>query len=175
MQRFSSNFPRWLAASLILCVVWCLVLALDLIPGLRGDFGWRWPYATPDWLRLLPAIVCVVVYVVIAQRLKDAKAIQAWAFAGAVIIPCACLTWFGVLMPVWVALTILPLYRLGGKWAALWWPLIPSLALFAPVWNTFYPLLAVLAYFALDHALRHWQAPSSRQRAVAVLLVLMAG
>src|SRR5258708_18314990 len=95
MQRFSSNFPHWLAASLALCVLWCLVLALDLIPGLRGDFGWRWPYATPDWLRLLPTVVCLLVYVVIAYRLKDATAIQVWAFSGAVILPIACLALLG--------------------------------------------------------------------------------
>jgi len=84
-------------------------------------------------------------------------------------------SWFGVLMPIWAGLTVFPLYRLGGKWATLWWPLVPSLALFTPVWNTFYPLLTVLAYFALDWALRNWQAPIQRQRVIAILLVLVAG
>jgi hypothetical protein len=27
---------------------WGLILALDLAPILRGDYGWRWPYEAPQ-------------------------------------------------------------------------------------------------------------------------------
>ena len=59
---------------------------------------------------------------------------------------------FGMLMPLWSALAVFPLYacakRLTGhyaKWVILWWALIPSLLIFTPNWNSLYPLLAVLA------------------------------
>ena len=65
--------------------------------------------------------------------------------------------WFGVLMPLWAALTVLPLYavarRLTGsdsaRWAVLWWALVPGVTGFAASWNTLYPLLAVLAFWLL--------------------------
>ncbi len=56
----------------------------------------------------------------------------------------------GMLMPLWAALAVLPVYALGrllfetraaALRAALWWPLVPSVLLFAPTWNTLYPLL----------------------------------
>lgn len=65
--------------------------------------------------------------------------------------------WFGMLMPLWAALAALPLYgvarRLVGpgpaRAAALWWPLVPALALFAPTWNTAYPLFSLGAFWLL--------------------------
>lgn len=276
------NIPRWLAIGMALCIAWCVILAVDLIPQLRGDFGWRWPYAVPDWPRLLPAMISVAIYIVVANRLQRAWAIRCWSFAGAAIIPVACLSllgdpfyllvtrtlsglangthlagtqitdlgqtlrnwpqimetylqpgahfmlsghialsppalpvfyyllnniaaavpaisnplgmalrplqcqnfgimdysnaqlstaWFGALMPVWAGLTVFPLYRAGGKLAAIWWPLIPSLAMFTPMWNTFYPLLAILGYLAFNKALREWETRRTR----AIVLVLIAG
>ncbi|NDJ86488.1 MAG: hypothetical protein GYB66_11420 [Chloroflexi bacterium] len=41
----------------LLSIVWTILLALDLVPVLRGDYGWRWPYAKPDAPeRLLPLV-----------------------------------------------------------------------------------------------------------------------
>lgn len=65
--------------------------------------------------------------------------------------------WFGMLMPVWAALAVFPLYatarRLvgteGARLAAGWWPLVPALVLFMPTWNTFYPVLALIAFWML--------------------------
>lgn len=63
--------------------------------------------------------------------------------------------WFGILMPLWAALTVLPLYavarRLGVavRQVIAWFPLIPALIMFAPSWNTVYPLMAVLAFWWL--------------------------
>src|SRR5579859_2358319 len=262
-----SNSPRWLLLTMGLCLLWALLLALNWIPELRGAIEWQWPYAAPDVLRLLPLLFCVLVYVLVAPRLTNSRAIQLFAFAGAILIPVACLyvlgdplyllvtrtlsgqangthsaaaeitdlaatlrnwpqimptylqagvhpfesrhialsppglpafyyllnqamaalpalsdklgmalrplqcqnfaimaysnaqlasAWFGVLMPVWGGLAVFPLYRLGGKWAALWWPLVPALTMFTPDWNVLYPLLALVSYFLLDRALRAW-------------------
>ena len=61
-------------------------------------------------------------------------------------------TIFGMAMPVWAALTPIPLYALARRVlvvdvrpAVLWYPLIPGLAGFAGTWNTWYPFLALLA------------------------------
>jgi hypothetical protein len=256
---------RTLLVILAACLLFCLIFALDLIPGLRGDFGWRWPYEIPNWPRLLPAVVVVFVYIAAANRIKHPAVVMLWGFMGAVAIPIACLyllddpfyllvtrtlsglatgthmagteirnatqtardwpqimptflqegkhsmmsvhvalsppglplfyhalnrlleavpaladplgmalrsqqchnyaimaysnaqlasAWVGVLMPVWAALTVLPLYFAGGRLAALWWPLVPSLALFTASWNIVYPLLAICAYLLLSHGLR---------------------
>lgn len=60
---------------------------------------------------------------------------------------------FGMLMPLWSALAVFPLYacakRLTGhyaKWVIIWWALVPSLLIFTPNWNSLYPLLALLAF-----------------------------
>ena len=256
------------------CIVFCIVLALDLIPILRGDFGWRWPYDVPDVVRLIPLLVIVAVYVVVGLRIRRGAVL--WSFVGAVIVPLGALfllgdplfllatrtfsglatgahmagvsladmgqalrdwpalmptfmepdqhimasvhialsppglpllfhearrlletipplanaagmalrplqchnfaimaydnaqlgsAWIGVLMPVWAAFAVLPLYRLGGRLAALWWPLVPSLALFTPNWNTAYPVLALVAFWLLDRALR--QDASGRATALS--------
>ncbi|MCS6872920.1 MAG: hypothetical protein NZ571_15850 [Anaerolineae bacterium] len=57
-----------------------------------------------------------------------------------------------MLMPLWTGLAIAPLYRLGVRlfgcqtalWAVALYPLVPSLAIFAPRFNTFYALLCVV-------------------------------
>jgi hypothetical protein len=260
------KLPRWLIAALALCLLFCVVLAADLMPGLRGDYGWRWPYETPDWLRLLPLLFTLTLYLVGYSRIRRTPVLLIWCFLGALAIPLACLftlgdplyllvtrtlsglatgphmagaeiadtmqamrdwprlmptyiqagqhimesmhvalappglplfyhsldrlldalpviadplgmalrqyqcqnfaimaysnaqlasAWFGVLMPVWAGLAVFPLYRLGGARAILWWPLVPSLAMFTPTWNTAYPLLAVLAFWLLDRGLQH--------------------
>lgn len=70
----------------------------------------------------------------------------------------------GMLMPLWAALAALPIFGIASQFgadkrAALrvagWWVLVPSLLLFAPTWNTLYPLLALLAFSALLRGLQH--------------------
>ena len=81
---------------------------------------------------------------------------------------------FGLLMPLWAALAVIPIYfsaRLllnlhnkgGGSRSktavrtalqvAAWWPLVPTVLLFAPTWNTLYPFLCVSAFALLLGAL----------------------
>lgn len=255
---------RALIGAMLLCMLFCVVLAADWIPGLRGDFGWRWPYGVPDWLRLLPAVITVAVYVIGLRRIQETRRWLLWCMLGAAAIPVACLlllgdplyllatrvlsgqatgqhmagamisdlaktarewpvnmpryyypgyapmtsvhialsppglpllyglanqvfaqvppvadvlgmplryfqcqnfqitaysnaqltsAWIGILMPVWAALAVPMIYKLGGKLAASWWPLIPALVLFTPTWNTFYPLLSLGAFLLLRGAL----------------------
>ena len=67
---------------------------------------------------------------------------------------------FGMLMPLWAALAVFPLYsaaRMLGIAAldvVVWWPLMPTVLLFAPTWNTLYPFLAILAFAFLLTGLR---------------------
>lgn len=250
---------------MLACLLFCAALALNLFPSLRGDYGWRWPYAVPDLPRLLPAIAAVSLYVWGVMRIRPPRRLVLWCFLGAVTIPVACLfllgdplyllatrtlsgqatgphlagaaitdlgvtlrdwpqimktyldpaqhimisghvalsppglpllyyaldrafeavpaladplgmalrpfqcqnfgimsysnaqlasAWFGILMPAWAGLTVFPLYRLGGRLAAAWWPLVPSVALFASTWNTLYPLIGLLAFGLLASAIQ---------------------
>lgn len=80
--------------------------------------------------------------------------------------------WLGILSPLWVGLTALPLYWLGrsaadeqtARRAVLWWPLVPAAAMFTPLPSTVYPLLAVSALAMLSHGLEYrqmmWMAAS---------------
>jgi hypothetical protein len=60
--------------------------------------------------------------------------------------------WLGILVPLWGSLTVLALYRLGryafgvepARWAVLWWPLVPSLLIFAPLPYTFFALPSMI-------------------------------
>ncbi len=75
--------------------------------------------------------------------------------------------WVGMLMPLWAALTAIPIYgvarqlNLPAREAALWWPLVPMTAAFAGSWNTLYPLLAMMAFYlyGVGLARRPQQAP----------------
>lgn len=65
-------------------------------------------------------------------------------------------TLFGMAMPLWAALTPLPLYGVARRTASkharhvvLAYPLIPALSAFAGSWNTIYPLIALLALLTL--------------------------
>lgn len=61
----------------------------------------------------------------------------------------------GMLMPLWAALAVIPVFfaafyltddRQVSLRIAQWMPLVPSLLLFAPTWNTLYPFLATTAF-----------------------------
>ncbi|MBC8100221.1 MAG: hypothetical protein H7Y11_12315, partial [Armatimonadetes bacterium] len=64
----------------------------------------------------------------------------------------------GLLMPMLAALAVFPLYAAAllltdspaaARQAGLWWALVPSVALFAPTWNTVYPALCILSFSLL--------------------------
>jgi hypothetical protein len=67
------------------------------------------------------------------------------------------------LMPLLAMLAVIPLYailcdltgdRRQAAAIAAWWPLVPSVTLFAPTWNTLYPTLALLVFWLLLRALK---------------------
>jgi hypothetical protein len=65
--------------------------------------------------------------------------------------------WLQILMPLWAALAVAPLYKLGSflfdrrvaLWAVALWPLVPTLAMFTPRFNAFYPLIALVMLVVL--------------------------
>lgn len=76
---------------------------------------------------------------------------------------------FGVMMPVWAALTPWALYAVlrqvspvNARAVTLFYPLIPALSGFAGSWSTLYPLFVLLAFWALFRAVQrariawHW-------------------
>lgn len=256
---------------LIFTAAFLLLLALNIIPEMRGGWGWRWPYGLPDSvLRLLPLAVALIVYlggVLWTRRAERLRVV--WAILGAVVLSIAAMavrgdplylaftrtvspvysgastvavhhmddvdtalknwpsimadlaessnihmalsppgkalvhrwladgfeavdplarpisdalrpmqcsalpvmaytrgemaaTLFGLLMPLWSALTILPLYAVGVQMAdrdsaarmVQWWPLVPSTLFFAISWNSVYPLLVTSAFALLVTALK---------------------
>nr|MCU0482347.1 hypothetical protein [Anaerolineae bacterium] len=69
----------------------------------------------------------------------------------------------GMLMPLWMALGAIPFYGvakmlLNDKKLALrllqWYPLIPTMLLFLPTWNSIYPPLCLLAFWGLLYAVK---------------------
>ncbi len=69
-------------------------------------------------------------------------------------------TLFGMLMPLWVGLTTIPLYfaakrfiGAGAREAVIWWPLLPGLIGFAGSWSTLYPLFGIAAFALLIEGL----------------------
>lgn len=69
----------------------------------------------------------------------------------------------GMLMPLWMALGAIPFYGVAklltsDQKLALrllqWYPLIPTMLLFLPTWNSIYPPLCLLAFWGLLYALK---------------------
>ncbi|MBZ0282098.1 MAG: hypothetical protein K8L97_15265 [Anaerolineae bacterium] len=84
--------------------------------------------------------------------------------------------WFGMLMPLWAACTVFPLYRIAhrllgkdGTPVVLWWPLVPALVMFVPTWNTFYPFICLVAFALFLGALDN--RPQTLRLLVAGLLI----
>ena len=253
----------------LLSLIWAVVLAFDLLPILRGGFGWEWNYKPVlERFRILPIVAATAVYVAAGlwlKKLRSAVPLVLWALAGSVGLSLAAVhvrgdelyrlysitvsgraggwhmaaariqeltrtlrdwpqfmlastafsthmgisppgmvlayyaassgldrvpplaaslaqpvrgllcqylsgyssgdyasAWIGILMPVWGALTVFPLYGLGrdafgetvARWSVLWWALVPSFLMFTPLPNVLYPLPAVIVIAMLWRALR---------------------
>ncbi|MEP7287616.1 MAG: hypothetical protein ABI947_17825 [Chloroflexota bacterium] len=90
--------------------------------------------------------------------------------------------WFQMFMPLWSALAVAPLYKLGvsifnrrvALWAVVLWPIIPGLAMFNPRFNTFYVLLTlvllVILWRGLDRDRGWWIALAGFIVSVATFL-----
>lgn len=272
---------------LLLCVLLVAAFLFDWWPGLRGGYGWRWPYVQPELNRLprlLPAVLTLVIYglglrlgwkrpswffllwcflaafalpvallfwwghplellftrtlsgmttggFAVATHIQSpAETLRQWpalmpgweavsshmavsppvwpllyhalmgwleatpglsGVAGMVVRPYLChdvpvmelsngqlaAAWLGMAAPLWAALAIFPLYGLArqaagapaARWAAAWWPLIPSLAMFLGSLNSPYPLLAATLSWLL------WSGLVAKRPFLSPILLLLAG
>jgi hypothetical protein len=83
--------------------------------------------------------------------------------------------WLGVLSPIWVALTVVPVYFLArrladdraARIAAAWLPLLPALALFGGALSTAYPPLTTAAVLLFWSAIRQ---PHRRRQFLSLVL-----
>lgn len=253
--------------------LWAVLLAWDIVPQLRGDYGWRWPYeVVNEPARLLPLALTLAIYLVGVWRLWSHRArwLLLWSFGATLALTLAVLfvrsdpffelysvtlsgetggwhyaaaritdlpaalrdwpsvmkrstafsshmgisppgmvvgyyaaaqllenipglgqllgeplraaqchnyrvldyssaqfasAWLGILIPVWGALTVVPLYALGrrlfdrqtAQWSVVWWPLLPGLLMFAPLPNMFYPFPTVISVLCLIVGLQRGQ------------------
>ncbi|MBZ0318777.1 MAG: hypothetical protein K8L91_20345 [Anaerolineae bacterium] len=91
----------------------------------------------------------------------------------------------GMLMPLWAGLTVIPIFLTARRLienasaanrVSQWWPIIPSVLLFSPTWNTLYPLLVITALYFLVLAMqknqRGYSLAAGVVMAVATLLNL---
>ncbi len=86
--------PRSLWLLLGGCLLLALVLFFDLIPFLRGGFGWQWGYEAAPLLRVLPAALAILVYclgLVWLLRWERAWPLLAWSLGGVVLLTLAAL------------------------------------------------------------------------------------
>ncbi len=92
--------------------------------------------------------------------------------------------WAGILMPLWGSLAVLPLYAIANhfprtkRWAlgiVLWFPLIPSVLMFAPDWNTFYPFVSLsifgLLILGIERRRWYWLVLSGLIMGIALFMV----
>ena len=86
---------------------------------------------------------------------------------------------FGMLMPLWAAFAVIPVFfaafyltddRQVSLRLAQWMPLVPSLLLFAPTWNTLYPLLVVTSFVFFLHSLTRRKIVSAFFAGIAMSL-----
>jgi hypothetical protein len=254
-----------------------LLLLFDVVPFLRGGFGWQWPYQPAPVLRALPLLLLSIGYIVAVGwllRLRRAAPLLLWSALAVILLPLAVIllraddplyslfirtvsavttgthyaaadidwaggawrdwstlihemdgriahvpvsppglpmfygllnhllsfapasltdamqrallpyqchdytylayspaqwasAWFGILMPLWAALTVIPLHRIGrrlvgetgGRLAAAWFPLVPALLVFVPTWYMLFPLLSLLCFAVFEGALRRASRP----------------
>jgi hypothetical protein len=84
MRRLS-----WMVA--FLSLLWAALLALDWVPSLRGDYGWRWPYAFPPQYpgRLIGLALVLAIYCIVAWWLYQKQRshwMLLWAVAGSIAL-----------------------------------------------------------------------------------------
>ncbi len=100
-QSLKSQKKYWPFAIIIgFSIILILFFFFDWWPALRGGYGWRWPYERPEsshLVRILPAVLAIVLYLIGVRRLGNASAIAyvIWCIIGAIFIPVALLFWWG--------------------------------------------------------------------------------
>ncbi len=88
----------------------------------------------------------------------------------------------GMLMPLWAGLAVIPIFLTArgliedasaASRVSQWWPIIPSVLLFSPTWNTFYPLLVITALYFWVLALQKNQRGYSLAAGVVMSVATM--
>lgn len=77
-----------LATILAGCLMLAFLLVTDLVPFLRGGFGWQWPYQPASMSTILLLILVLTVYVAIGWLLRrcSARWLLCWSMIGVVAI-----------------------------------------------------------------------------------------
>ena len=154
----------------------------------------QWPALMPGWEAVSSHMAVSppawpLLYYYLMHWLEGVPALS-WA-AGMAVRPFLChdvpvmelsnaqlaASWLGIAAPLWVALTVFPLYGLtrqvagagAARWAAAWWPIIPSLAMFLGSLNSPYPLLATGLMWLL------WAGLVEPRPARAAIWLILAG
>lgn len=87
------RFPQYIFIGSLLSILWGFIVALDIVPQLRGDYGWRWPYEVPQHPeRLLILGLSLTIYIIIGYLLiarRRAMWILLWGMLGCVTITLA--------------------------------------------------------------------------------------
>lgn len=83
--------PNAFIALILVTIFVVLALLFDVIPFLRGGFGWRWPYTAPTMItlrRLLPGVAALSIYLAGVRLLrKKATAVYlTWVFVSTIAI-----------------------------------------------------------------------------------------
>ncbi len=78
----------------IITLLFCTALTTNLIPALRGGFGWVWPYELPRPLWVVPCMVGVIIYCIGTYTLlkTGSQRLILWAFVWSVLLPLLLLT-----------------------------------------------------------------------------------
>ncbi len=100
-------------------------------------------YLLGRWLDTFPRLANALAEPLRWQLCQDIGAYTSGQYA---------IAWLGIAAPIGAGLTALPLYFFGrrtysegaARWSVLWWPLVPSLLMFAPLPNTLYALAALI-------------------------------
>ena len=94
------RLTHWLLFLLALSLGIVIALLFDIVPFLRGGFGWRWPYTSPSRetvQRLLPGVLTLAVYLAGLTLLRNRRTavFLTWVMLGAIAMPFAFLTLYG--------------------------------------------------------------------------------
>ncbi len=108
---------RSVTVIVVLSLVWAVLLALNIIPQLRGDFGWRWPYAVPPAVsRVWPFVISLGMYLLGTKglfRRSSAWGLLGWAILGGVVLT---LTGLAVAYDPFYQLYSITIGLAGGGW-----------------------------------------------------------
>lgn len=175
MKHKRNWWIRPLPLIIVLSLLWAFLLAVDWLPGLRGGYGWRWPYAIlADWRRLLPLLGGLILYLLVADWLRRGERagwLLVWAMAGTVGLTLAAL--FVTNDPFFELYTVVVSGDTGG-WhyaaariddigAALrHWPQFMRDSEWFSSHMSISPPGMVLVYFEANQVLAQWTALSDR-------------